>query len=249
MNEFSTITIKDSSIFKAIVTGSPISARTLHQASIGFPPSANHLFTANTLSHVYDDTESFYTKWALVPVNNQKFSKDNPKKKDHYELWLTGTEEKKSAILNWMLEGLLRYLNRGKFSGLREWEDTRSMWSQNSDSVGSFMLEENGWVKFEDKDTKKTDLLAHYKRYCEVGGLTATSDRGFYNQISRRYMKGDDPSFTNTKINKEYCYGGISIIPFDDPPRARLGSVAYCTASVYRSRALVAYLDDIWANY
>ncbi len=225
LNEFSSVTIKDSARVKAVITGAPISARTLHSESIDFVPYVKFLITTNTLPHVYDDNESWWNKWQTIVVNKQKYDSNNPVKKDHYHKILTNTQEKRDAIFTWMVDGLLRLKNQnGNYTNRQTPEQVKKIWDSQQDTLGSFIYVRNGWIKITDThNTPKIDVLNHYKEYCRTMGLSALSDQAFYKQMKRRYIDSEKPIFRDVKPEIDgkqvSCYGNLELsVIIDEPP-------------------------------
>lgn len=218
VNEFPQAKIDDCSILKAIITGTLISARTLNCPSIDFKPFVKIVILTNELPPVADDTESWWNKWQIVTVDKQKYDRDSPDRKEHYEDWVTATQEHRNAIFTWMVDGLLRFLNNnGRFSNLDPWEITREKWRSHADSLGQFMNGENGWIKFnDDVDTPKPQLYGHYVLYCKTMGVSPMSKQGFFKAMQRRYIKVDNPIVRDTKPliddKQVQCYGSVEII-------------------------------------
>ena len=230
VNEFPRAKIDDCAILKSVITGATISARTLREAPFDFQSFAKIFTLTNDLPHVSEDGEHWWNKWQVVTVDRQKYDDDNVNKIDHYELFLTGTQEKRNTIFTWMVDGLVRYLNRGsRFSNLDPWEVTRTKWKSHADSLGQFMIMENGWIRFDDKEhTPKPKLYEHYVAYCtkKGKGVTPMSRQLFYKNMQRRYIKVDNPIVMDIKPEIDgkqvQCYGCVEIVEQKtEPPEER----------------------------
>jgi putative DNA primase/helicase len=92
---------------KAISHGDPITARFLHQEFFTFGPVCHIFLFVNHRPRVHDDTTGFWRGVDLLPFL-QTFSGVNDDKDLAVKL-----ESEKSGILNWLIEGALRWQKEG----------------------------------------------------------------------------------------------------------------------------------------
>jgi len=106
--------LSKSEVFRALTGGDFLEAERKHQDSFSFKPYAKLIFSTNKLPPVRDDeVDAFFKRWVIVEFPYQ--FEDDPAKRKQILAECT-SEEEKSGILNWALEGLRRLLRTGKFT-------------------------------------------------------------------------------------------------------------------------------------
>ena len=103
-----------SEVFRALTGGDRLEAERKHQDSFSFQPYAKLVFSTNKLPPVREDeVDAFFKRWIIVEFPYE--FEDDPAKRKQILAECT-SEEEKSGILNWALEGLRRLLKSGKFT-------------------------------------------------------------------------------------------------------------------------------------
>lgn len=140
-----------------------------------FKNYAKLLFATNKISGVKDtEDEAYYGRWLIFPFNNVfEFGKNTNIDLINDIL----SDEEKSGMLNWFIQGLERLESNGKFSYERIPDDNRVFMESNSNSISSFshncLKEGQGlWVS-------KEDLYQIYSLYCEQEGLSRATKEMF----------------------------------------------------------------------
>ena len=228
VDEMPDMRLKESAYIKTIIAGATTSARTLNKPSIQIQPFIKSIVCTNTLPVCKDDTESWWNKFQVIVVDKQKYDENNPARIFNYHEKLIDTEDKKSGILNWLIEGLQNFLNNGKFTNLMKWEDTRELWVTHTDPIERFFNEDTGYIEYGNDYTlyyvSKENLYIEYTQYCKDKGVSIVSKDSFYKQITYRYVKPRDnePKFNVSRLgtnDRVYSYVGIRIknpAPFED---------------------------------
>lgn len=187
--------LADAARLKKMTGRDTITARYLHEGSFQFILHCTLFINTNHLPVIGDDTLFTSGRVHVIPFLRH-FSEDEQdiRLKDRLQ-----SPENLSGILNWLLEGLRRYRERGgRFeipgSVRRATEDYRA----DSDKLGAFMEE-----CLQRMDTVKTgvpvgDAYEDYQRWCYAGGFGCESrkrftqdlkDRGLYTEL----LKVQDP--------------------------------------------------------
>ena len=146
--------------FKAIVSGAAITVDEKYEKPISFQPFARLIFPINTLPRVDDKSDGF-SRRIIVLKYDRKFSEVEQDKKLSQKL-----EQEYSGIFNWMVEGLKRLQERGRFEldVSMKWEAYRI----ENDSVLGF-IKDRCFANSKSKIAKDV-LFQAYQSYCNLRG-------------------------------------------------------------------------------
>lgn len=188
------VALKDTGLFKSLVTGEMISGEYKFKGRFDFEPYAKLLFSCNKMPETPDDTDAFFRRWLIITFPNQ-FLSDNPKTDPNLKQKLV-TPEELSGILNWSLKGLERLLKQGKFSIGETVEETRERYTLLSNSVRAFA--ETGLIVANGKVETKENVYNAYIQFCREHNLPTVAKNAFSMQLpqyiactgSRKTMAG-----------------------------------------------------------
>lgn len=186
------VALKDTGLFKSLVTGEMISGEYKFRGRFDFEPYAKLLFSCNKMPQTPDDTDAFFRRWLILAFPNQ-FLADNPKTDPNLKEKLI-TPEELSGILNWALEGLQRLLKQGKFSTGETVEQTRDRYTLLSNPVKAFA--EKRLVVASGKVETKEAVYNAYIQFCGEHNLPTVSKNAFSMQLPQ-YIACSD---TQTKM-------------------------------------------------
>ena len=173
------VALRDTGLFKSLVTGEMISGEYKFKGRFDFVPYAKLLFSCNKMPQTPDDTDAFFRRW-LINAFPVQFLPDNPKTDPNLKEKLT-TPEELSGILNWALEGLQRLLKQEKFSTGETVEETRDRYTLLSNSAEAF-AERQLVVASGETETKETVYNA-YIQFCKEHNLPTISKNAFSMQL------------------------------------------------------------------
>jgi len=173
------VALKDTGLFKSLVTGEMISGEYKFKGRFDFEPYAKLLFSCNKMPQTPDDTDAFFRRWLIITFPNQ-FLTDNPKTDTNLKGKLT-TPEELSGILNWAFEGLRRLLKQGKFSISETVEQTRERYTLLSNPVRAFA--ETGLVVASGKVETKENVYNAYIQFCREHNLPTVAKNAFSTQL------------------------------------------------------------------
>ena len=181
------------SIVKQVTGGEPVLARFLNQEFFEFIPQFKVFFTTNHKPIIKGVDNGIWRRIKLVPFNLRMTEEEKDKKL---------TEKLKnemSGILNWCLEGAMKYLE----DGLKEPKiilTSVNSYKNEMDILEPFIVEECEI----DEDSKiiARDLYNHYVNFCALEGENKLNNRAFYRILETK-------GFTKKrgKANKMYIYG------------------------------------------
>lgn len=165
--------IWDNGFFKMLVSGEPIEARSMYHDPITMTDYARLSFNCNRMPQSRDTSDGFLRRLLIVEFG----VKISPDKQDPDLEKKLKTEA--SGILNWCIEGLLRYLANGqKFSKSKKIADTAAELADSLDSVSQFITE-NALKPSSSKKQALSILHNNYQKYCKDNGLIAEGKTDF----------------------------------------------------------------------
>lgn len=190
-SEISTAALQ-SSFFKAIVTGDPISASYKHKTPFSFKPYAKLITSSNNIPRVLDTTDGFYRRILPIRFKRQFFEGENA------DPWLEGKLEKElSGIFQWAVMGLHRLLKQGTFTRSTETDRLLLEFRRSNNPVLAFLQDCCEMKEY--AETEKTMLYNSYLKYCREDGYRPLSKGNFFRelmasqsslrQIHKRYTK------------------------------------------------------------
>lgn len=208
------------SVFKAIVSGDPISADAKYKKPIKFKPICKLVFALNSMPRVDDKTDAFFRRMLMLRFDRQFAEAEQDKNlKSKLEAELDG-------IFLWSLEGLKRLRERGHFELTASMEaDIRDYRKQNNNVI---LFVEDACDLSADYRVKKDDLYIAYREWCEANGCHSLSKIHFGKDLQKqypgiseerdahgRYWTGIeskiDETMTSRDMNDEYSNPFISV--------------------------------------
>ena len=150
----------ETSIFKQLTSGEPISARLPYGEPFTITDYAKPIFNCNKLPSDVEHTNAYFRRFLIIPFDvtipeNERDS-ELPKKIINSEL---------SGVFNWVLEGLKRILVNKKFSESEQVKQALENYKKHSDSVKMF-LDDNNYVSDLIEFKPLQDVYNEYKIYC-----------------------------------------------------------------------------------
>jgi len=198
-----------SDMFKAIVSGEPITAAYKHRNAFSFKPCAKLAFSSNSYPDIKDHTDGLYRRMMIIEMSQQFIAKGE----DDNQLFEKLMEEK-AGIFLWALRGL-QLLREEGFKNSEYIESCLETFKQMNNPLFNFMRD---CIEDEpDPDApfvKSVDLYDRYKKYCAKRGhyaLTLTKTMIRLQQICPAMKKGRQ----TIRGNKFSGYKGIKLIDDD----------------------------------
>ena len=193
--------VSDSSTFKALVTGDPISAEKKGQTPFTFRNHARLIFSANLLPHSADTTHGYFRRWVLIHFPNT-FPEGSPLRDERLLEKLT-TPEELSGLLNLALVGLRRLKARGHFDTPPSCRAELEEYKRLNDSVVLFSAEH---ITTEDPagEVGRVALYSQYKVFCWADNLKPVSSQKFCAKIREQF-----PTAREAKKRGEWFWTGL----------------------------------------
>lgn len=162
--------IWNNGIFKQLASGEPVEARRLYHDSTIINDYARLAFNSNFMPDSNDTSSGFLRRLLLV-----EFNKTIPVEKRDPNLANKLCQEA-PGILNWMIDGLVRFIKNGyKFSDSSTLSTSMQTFQAASDNVKSFM-DSMSYQPGTGTEMKLSDLYSNYKNYCSVNSIKSVEN-------------------------------------------------------------------------
>jgi len=159
-------------LIKALTGGEPMMVRALYTDMITFQPIFKLTISGNHLPDIRGGDDGIWRRLMLVNFPVQIAEKNRiPKKELDDILWV-----ERAGILNWLVEGLLEYLQ----GGLREPDEVMSAtesYRKDSDPIGTFLGDATVVTGYERDFMTARELIEAFNFWIEERGETRWSNR------------------------------------------------------------------------
>jgi len=156
--------IVDTGNFKMATGGGSITGEYKFGNQFSFLNFSKFTFACNKIPDVKDfDDEAYFNRWMVV-----RFEKMIPKKIPNFIANLT-TEEERSGLFNYAMEGLERLLQQGEFSYASSAIDTKLEMMRSGSSIAMFAAE--GIKEHSQNEVTKEALYEAYCKFCQQRGF------------------------------------------------------------------------------
>lgn len=195
--------------FKSLATGDPITVNRKHKTPIAsYRNRAMIIMTSNHSPFVTDNSGGVYRR--LVPVH---WTVSIPEEERIPEIANRIFKEEPHIFLDWVLEGVVRLMKRGRFLSEREWPKACRKVKENirysNDHVGAWMKDCH--VSYGGVPMPKDEVYNHFLEWCREEGRAKLEANVFWREIARR------PGFEGTTNRAQARVGGkrCSVVAID----------------------------------
>ena len=181
-DDVSQLNVRESEIFKKVVTGEGIQVERKYQDSFTLRNTAKLMFSGNFLPSFSDKSEGISRRLTIIPFN-AKFTPEDDDYNPHIEEDIT-TDLAKSYLLNIALEG---YQLLEKNKGFVVPEATTKALEEFKTVTSTVMtwVSENEMTKDDFVGKLRDTLYSNYKSFCELTGVNhPVSSRSFVSEIN-----------------------------------------------------------------
>ena len=186
LNIFPDITSQDlenMGVLKAIITGEKMEVEKKNVKGFNIRPYAVHLFSANLLPEVAEDTDAVYRRFVIINFRKQVAERD----RNRLLLASLTTEEEKSGMLNILLHHAKTLLKNNRLTYEPTPEEVRAEWHDKADHVSMFITE---LIEREPKHSEdKSDVFAVYAKFCIKRQYVAYSQQAFTQRMKQKGFK------------------------------------------------------------
>lgn len=144
-------------IFKQLTSCETVSARKLYEMPVGITPKVKQIYNANELPDA-NMSDAVFRRLIILP-----FTVVIPEKEANVHLAKELATEESSGIFNWIVEGLKRLAERGRFDIPESLQKIVNQYKYDSVNINTFIDEEG----YRPGDGEKVSLRDVYKNYSE----------------------------------------------------------------------------------
>ncbi|MCE4024673.1 phage/plasmid primase, P4 family [Microbacterium sp. Au-Mic1] len=188
--------LKDASLFKAITGGDTLTAERKYRDSFPFRPYAVPVFSANKVWRSSDDSDGYFRRWTVLPFTTKL---DRSQRFDEGKLYA-----ETPGIFNRAMDALRDLHERGEFDVRGTAREAREEFEQDSDPMRLWLAQDD----LVDADrgneslrTKRADLFARYKTWCQANDYKHSSNSGeFYKSLKGLGYNTDHKSNGNRYV-------------------------------------------------
>lgn len=192
--------LKDTGIFKKLVTGDYLQAENKGEKSFTFKPFARLMYSANELPISYDLSDGFFRRWIII---NFPFSFIGENADPNLIKKIT-TSEELSGLLNLALQGRKRLVSQGGFTTNNDTKNALNEYKRANDKVLQFIEEE--CVISVTAKVSKTELYRAYNEWCKLSGYKALGQHKFYQSLQLKGFRSD-----TVRVEGKRAFSGIGI--------------------------------------
>lgn len=173
----------ETNIFKQMVSGEPIDARLPYGEPFIITQYAKMIFNCNELPKDIERTNAFFRRFLII-----HFAETIPPHEQDKELHTKIIDNELAGVFNWALEGLNRLLKQKGFSKCEAIELAREEYKIQSDSILTFLLDEN-YKPSTTKSKPLKELYQEYSNFCHDNGYRRCGNKQFSKRlISENYV-------------------------------------------------------------
>lgn len=164
--------------FKILASREKISARFPIGRPFTIENYARLAFNCNELPEAKDTTEGFFRRFLIVEFDQYIRQEE----RDH-DLHNKIMESELPGVMNWVLAGLQRLSEQGKFSPCTSAERLLDKYRKEADTVHTF-TESSQFEELPD-EIKASDLHQKYTDFCDNSGFITVGEKSFYQRMIR----------------------------------------------------------------
>ncbi|MEY2921502.1 MAG: hypothetical protein RL108_111 [Bacteroidota bacterium] len=169
----------EADMLKKMASGEPIEARQPYGRPLLLHEYAKLIFNCNQLPKDVEQTDAYFRRFLILP-----FNVTIEEEKQDKLLASKIIERELPGILNWILEGLKRLLEQGKFTKCKISEDVLNRYKIESDSVQMYIEEFNIQKSPDTKDYKPLKTIYEvYRTFCLDNGYKPLNKSNFSKRL------------------------------------------------------------------
>lgn len=187
--------LKNTAIFKKLVTGDSITVERKNQQPFKFNNSSKLIFSANTLPPSSDKSFGFFRRIVIIPFN-AVFNKENKNFDPNISVKLC-TDEAKSYILNLAIEGASKILKNNKITIPEEVIEVGKTYEVDNNSVLQWI--DSDQCEILNRTTQ--EVYTDYCLYCDRVGTRPVQIRKCNKEIINKFPEYDKVHSFIDKVN------------------------------------------------
>jgi len=167
----------DFDIFKALVSGEPVSARRLFKDVFTMANTAKLIFNTNTLPKEAEKTKGYFRRFLIIPFD-VTITDDKKDINLHNKI----IDAELSGVMNWVIAGLKRLLENQDFTYSEKIHDAVEAYKKETNSVALF-IEEEDFVADVNGVYPNKQLYSLYSDWCQDSGMRRMSNANFSKEM------------------------------------------------------------------
>lgn len=173
--------LKDSSVFKQIVTGDTINVEEKFKDRHTIKPYAKHIFTANELPKVADTSNGYFRRLFIIPFE-AVFTETEKSNFNFNELVTQQALEYLAAI---SLKEYIKAIRKNKFSNEEESKNIIETYKMDSNTVIAYLYDKDRMrcLLRSGRVRKRNEVFADYINYCKDSGYIHKGRNKFYEEV------------------------------------------------------------------
>ncbi|MDQ2792847.1 MAG: phage/plasmid primase, P4 family [Bacteroidota bacterium] len=174
----------DPNVFKQLVSGEPVEARFPYGQPFTLTDYAKLIFNCNELPADVEHTLAYFRRFLILP-----FKETIPEAEQDKQLAAKIIAAELSGVFNWVLTGLNRLLEQGRFTHSEAVSKQIDEYRLQSDSVRSF-LDDNRYEASTTNAIARQVLYADYRVHCQDEGNRPVNARNFAKRLESHGIQG-----------------------------------------------------------
>lgn len=173
--------LKDSSVFKQIVTGDIITVEEKFKDRYTIKPYAKHIFTANELPKVADTSNGYFRRLFIIPFE-AVFTETEKSNFNFNELVTQQALEYLAAI---SLKEYIKAIRKNRFSNVEESQNIIESYKMDSNTVIGYIYDKDRMRSLlrSGRVRKRSEVFADYINYCKDSGYIHKGRNKFYEEV------------------------------------------------------------------
>lgn len=186
---------------KQLTGNDDVTARPLYGDTFEFKPVFTLFISANDMPTITDNSLFDSDRVKVLPFNKH-FTEEE---RDTTLKSKLRHENAKSAILNWLIAGYKKYKNSGGLINTDEMKQLVNDYRENNDTIQAFIderLQPGDPNNIHSKKTRFSEVLSHYKIWCENSNIRRPLGRNALKQELQRH------GIEFVSVHKQWCIIG-----------------------------------------
>jgi putative DNA primase/helicase len=179
----------ETTIFKQLVSGEPVDARSLYKSPVTIENYARLMFNTNEMPTDIEVNDGFMRRFMIF-----RFGITIPENKRDPHLSKRIIKNELSGIFNWVIKGLNRLLFQQGFTESEKIKSELDKFKNSSDSVRQF-IEEEGYEKSTENPLTLKTLYSSYKVFCLEFGLKPVSAKKLSDRLRNLGFESDRKNY------------------------------------------------------
>lgn len=208
VDELSARDISDTGSFKVATGGGSITGEYKFGNQFTFQNFSKFTFACNKIPDVTDfDDTAYFNRWIVI-----RFENTIEKKIPNFIATLQSDEER-SGLFNWSMEGLERLLTQGRFTYSNDADETKMEMMRSSSSAGEFIAK---CIRQKiGEEITKEEMYDHYVEFCTQNKLSVATKKSFGMKfITLKYVS--DGLIYSTSSKRVEGWKGVEVIKSEE---------------------------------